>query len=171
MKEYRLSDIPGTLADPEEAGLSKLLPDIKNINKTALSLPLKEAGKTIYDPEIAAFYYNLLESSGWDISSEKGEIASMKYLLLLSGGLEISDGVLTDWFVGRGLVREGNGLMAPLLRDGAFIWLKIAGFLVCALALWLLHKRFSRLAFMATCGISALYALVIIWNLGVILGF
>lgn len=69
VKSYRL-EAPAAAASPEQFSLSELLPDIKLINSSALSLPLKEAGKNIHDPEIARFYFDLLERSGWMIEDD-----------------------------------------------------------------------------------------------------
>ena len=72
---YHLEDIPETDIDSDDPQLEKLLPDIKVINEAALSLPLREAGKNIRDPEIASFYYDYLERAGWDISPNGQEAA------------------------------------------------------------------------------------------------
>ena len=58
---YELTETP----DTENPDVTDILPDIKKISNTALSLPLQEAGKSIRDEEIARFYYELLESLGW----------------------------------------------------------------------------------------------------------
>jgi hypothetical protein len=42
-----------------------LLPDIDNIARKALTLPLVEAGANIHDEEISRYYYELLRDSGW----------------------------------------------------------------------------------------------------------
>ena len=52
---YRLDE---TAADAET------LPNIDNITRQAITLPLLEAGKTIRDREIAEFYQDFLESTG-----------------------------------------------------------------------------------------------------------
>ncbi len=44
----------------------------------------------------------------------------MKYLLILLGGLEISDGIITHFLVGNGLAREGNPLMESIVKEGNF---------------------------------------------------
>ena len=94
----------------------------------------------------------------------------MTYLLFISGGLEILDSILTQWMVGSGLVTEANSLMKPVIMEGNFILFKIVGILVCGVMLYLLHKRFARLAFATASVVSAFYALVIVWNLGVVFG-
>lgn len=63
-------DSPGTTASQEEISLSELLPDIKSIHNSALSLPLIEAGKNIKDKDIARFYYDFLKRAGWMIEND-----------------------------------------------------------------------------------------------------
>ncbi len=53
-----------TTSANSESGMANLLPDIKAINKAALTMPLKEAGKDIKDKEIAQFYNEFLKNSG-----------------------------------------------------------------------------------------------------------
>ncbi|MDD5189760.1 MAG: hypothetical protein PHE50_01815 [Dehalococcoidales bacterium] len=54
----------------DEQGILKTLPDIAGISKTAAMLPLIEAGKKIKDPEIAKFYYDFIQTPGWNIQPE-----------------------------------------------------------------------------------------------------
>ncbi|MFC2123095.1 hypothetical protein ACFLRP_05360 [Bacteroidota bacterium] len=54
----------------DNISLVDLLPDIEKIYKEALTLPYQEAGKQIYDEEIAEFYYLLLQRTGLDITPE-----------------------------------------------------------------------------------------------------
>ncbi len=70
LREYNLEEVPSEASRADQSGLTGLLPDIKNINQTALSLPLQEAGKNIQDKEIAQFYYNFLKDAGWEIQSD-----------------------------------------------------------------------------------------------------
>ena len=46
--------------------LVHLLPDIEKIYEEALTFPLNEAKKSIYDEDIAAFYQRLLERTNLD---------------------------------------------------------------------------------------------------------
>ena len=46
--------------------LVELLPDIEKVYREALLSPLDEAGKNIYDEDIAEYYRLLLERSGLD---------------------------------------------------------------------------------------------------------
>lgn len=70
LHEYELDEPYYKIARAEHSSLVDVLPDIKKINKAAITLPLQEAGKNIHDEEIAQFYYKLLESAGWEIVSK-----------------------------------------------------------------------------------------------------
>ncbi len=48
----------------ETAAGAETLPDIDNITRQAITLPLQEAGKTIQDTEIAEFYQDFLVRTG-----------------------------------------------------------------------------------------------------------
>jgi uncharacterized membrane protein YqjE len=92
----------------------------------------------------------------------------MKLLLVLMSGLEISDGVYTDFAVGKNMVEEGNSLMESLVLSGDFILFKVLGALLCSLCLWLLYKRFRRVALTVTTGVIVFYSAVMVWNLGIV---
>ena len=91
----------------------------------------------------------------------------MKYLLTLLSGFEISDGVITTFFVRNGLVQEGNPLMESIVREGNFLLLKVIGALLCVLILWGMYKRFPKVALMTTSSIVMFYGAVMAWNLSV----
>ena len=67
---YNLDEASLKAVQAEPSSLIRLLPDIKNINQKALSLPLYEAGRNIQDKEIAQFYYKLLKSAGWTVEPD-----------------------------------------------------------------------------------------------------
>jgi hypothetical protein len=50
----------------EQSNLSDLVPDISKINKVALNMPLKEAGKQIQDKELSEFYNRFITRCGVD---------------------------------------------------------------------------------------------------------
>jgi hypothetical protein len=91
----------------------------------------------------------------------------VNYLLALLGGLQLSDGVMTDFLVKNNVVQEGNRIMAPLVSNGSFLVLKIVGAVCCIVALKLLSKRFSKAAFVTGSLVVAFYCGVIAWNIGV----
>ena len=70
VQEYELDEPYTGVAPAEQSSLMELLPDIKNINQKALTLPLQEAGKNIRDEEIARFYYKFLKDAGWTLESD-----------------------------------------------------------------------------------------------------
>lgn len=94
----------------------------------------------------------------------------MRYLLILMSSFKITDGIMTDHFVRQGSVREGNPLVAEIVMDGSFLWLNIAGALLCVLGLWGLSHRFPRLTGITTASITIFYGAAIVWNLSVLLG-
>lgn len=91
----------------------------------------------------------------------------MKLLLLLMCVLEIADGLFTEQAVGEGLAREANQLMESIIIAGDFLLLKVVGAVVCSIGLWLVYKRFPRLAVSTTSGIVLFYSAVMVWNAGV----
>ena len=50
--------------------LVELLPDLEKIYREALTMPLQEAKKKIYDEDIAQYYDRLLERTGLDSVEE-----------------------------------------------------------------------------------------------------
>jgi hypothetical protein len=50
----------------QQSNLSDLVPDITKINKVALNMPLKEAGKQIQDKELSEFYNRFITRCGVD---------------------------------------------------------------------------------------------------------
>ena len=55
-----------TTSTSDNLSLVELLPDIEKIYREALLTPLDEAGKGIYDEDVADYYRLLLERSGLD---------------------------------------------------------------------------------------------------------
>jgi len=91
----------------------------------------------------------------------------MKYLLLIMNGLEVSDGIFTEYAVTRGFVSEANVVMESFVNNGDFFVLKVLGVLVCSLVLWLIYKRFPKTILTVTSGIVIFYAAVMIWNVSI----
>jgi hypothetical protein len=63
---YRLLIEEYQLENPATQDTDTALPDVNHIVRTAMSLPLKEAEKTIRDEEIADFYRKFLDDAGWE---------------------------------------------------------------------------------------------------------
>ena len=70
LREYDLDQESLMAAQTENASLTEVMPDVKNISVKALSLPLLEAGKNIRDKDLAQFYYALLQGAGWKIEAD-----------------------------------------------------------------------------------------------------
>jgi hypothetical protein len=93
----------------------------------------------------------------------------MKALLGLLMIFVILDGVLTELLISRGLVREINPFLQPLVGDFGFIVLKVVGALLCALILWDIYGRFPRLAAVTTWIAVAGYGVIVAWNMSLCL--
>lgn len=93
----------------------------------------------------------------------------MKVLLAIMVQFEVWDGLITSYFVGRGLAKEGNPLMASLVEDGSFIWVKVVGALLCIPALWFIYKRFPKVGISAAAIVVLFYVAIVFWNFKVVL--
>ena len=89
----------------------------------------------------------------------------MKYLLGLLVLLNISDALLTHFLVKLDIATEGNPFLAPLVGQPTFFVLKISGVLLSVVILWDIHRRYPRLAFIATSCFVAVYSMIVLWNL------
>jgi len=54
----------GSASDNSSLGLAGLLPDFEKIYQEALTMPFKKAESKITDPDVAAYYRELMESTG-----------------------------------------------------------------------------------------------------------
>ena len=88
----------------------------------------------------------------------------MKVALALLCVFELVDGLLTRWAVTTGIASEWNPIIGGRVSDWSFVLLKIAGAAACAAALWLVHRRFPRMALISTNFVVALYFVVLSWN-------
>ncbi|MFH0914190.1 MAG: DUF5658 family protein [Chloroflexota bacterium] len=80
---------------------------------------------------------------------------------------EITDGVLTHFLVKRGLAREGNPFLVPIVGETNFLVLKVVGVLLAALILWDVYRHFPRLGLVSTGAFVLLYAGIVLWNLSI----
>jgi hypothetical protein len=88
----------------------------------------------------------------------------MRVLLGTLVAFVILDGLQTEFLIERGLVREVNPFLQPLVGDIGFIILKVVGSLLVAFILWDIYRRFPRVAFIATCIAVAGYGAIVLWN-------
>jgi hypothetical protein len=84
--------------------------------------------------------------------------------LILMAQFQLWDGVITQFFVGSGLARESNILMASMVYSGTFIAVKLLGLMLLIPALWVIYKKFPELALAATSSVTIFYCAVITWN-------
>ena len=64
VQSYDLEKTAANTSDP--SNLSDLLPDISKIEKNAINMPLKEAGKQLKDKDLSDFYSRFITSCGVD---------------------------------------------------------------------------------------------------------
>ncbi len=88
----------------------------------------------------------------------------MLFALLLLAQFQLWDGVMTQLFVSSGLAREANRIVEPLINSGSFLAFKLLGIAALLPLLWLIHKRYPRIAFMVASCLSIFYLGVISWN-------
>jgi hypothetical protein len=88
----------------------------------------------------------------------------MKLLLGVLILFVILDGLLTEFLLRRGVVREINPFLQPLVGDIGFMVLKVVGALLCALLLWDIYRRFPRMAVITTWIAVAGYGVIVVWN-------
>ncbi len=92
-------------------------------------------------------------------------IFRMEYLLVALVVLCVLDGIITNFVVTNGFGREGNPLMKGLVGGWKFPVIKAMGGLLCALILWDIYKRWSKLAVISTSCLVVVLAGIVGWNL------
>jgi len=88
----------------------------------------------------------------------------MKALLGTLIAFVILDGLLTEFLIRRGMAREVNPFLQPLVGDIGFIILKVVGALLVAFILWDIYRRFPRVAVIATWVAVVGYFGIVLWN-------
>ena len=59
-----VSAVDDSNSNNSTGGLADLLPNFEEIYTQALTMPFKKAESKIYDPEIAEYYHELIQSTG-----------------------------------------------------------------------------------------------------------
>ena len=69
-------------------------------------------------------------------------IRTRRFICLLGTliALVVADGLLSQFLIGSGLGTESNPLIISWVSDSSFLYLKLAGALLCALILWDIYK-------------------------------
>jgi len=93
----------------------------------------------------------------------------MIYLLIILISLVVLDGLLTEYLVPGGMVREANPLLEPLVGKTGFMILKVVGALLCAFILWDVHRRYPRVAMISVWIAVVGYFAIVLWNTSLIL--
>ena len=85
--------------------------------------------------------------------------------LLLFCFLQTLDGFLTHSAVNGGLVQEANWLVEQAVSEGSFPLFKLVGAFLCVIILWVVYKRFPKLALLTVSTVVIFYSIVVTWNL------
>jgi hypothetical protein len=96
--------------------------------------------------------------------------AVMLALLALFAFSMLLDTVATQVMVSRGIVHEGNPVMASLISSGHFVGFKVFGLILCSALLWMVYRRFPRLSVSCVLGSLLLCAGILFWNTLIITG-
>jgi hypothetical protein len=99
----------------------------------------------------------------------QGGKKKMMYLLIALVSLVVLDGLLTEYLIPRGGVREANPLLEPLIGQTGFMILKIVGSLICAFILWDVYRRFPKVGTIAAWVAVFAYGVIVIWNTSLII--
>jgi hypothetical protein len=78
--------------------------------------------------------------------------------------VEITDGILTNILIRRGIAREGNPFLINIAGENGFMILKIVGVLLAVVILWDIHRRYPRLAFWTSSVFLLVYCGIVAWN-------
>jgi hypothetical protein len=91
------------------------------------------------------------------------------YLLITLVSFVVLDGLLTEYLVPGGKVREANPFLEPLVGQTGFMIIKTVGALLCAFILWDVYRRFPRIGMIAAWIAVFGYGVIVIWNTSLIL--
>lgn len=89
----------------------------------------------------------------------------MKLILGTLIALVVSDGLISNFLIRRGLAWEGNPLLETLVGGRLFLVIKVLGVLFCTVILWDIYKKWPRLALITSLCFVGLYAGIVFWNL------
>ena len=95
----------------------------------------------------------------------------MMYLLITLVSFVIIDGLLTEYLIPGGKVREANPFLEPLVGQTGFMILKTVGALLCAFILWDVYRRFPRVGMIAAWIAVFGYGVIVLWNTSLIFLF
>jgi hypothetical protein len=98
-----------------------------------------------------------------------GSKKKMMYLLIALVSLVVLDGLLTEYLIPRGRVREANPILEPLVGETAFMIIKAVGALLCAFILWDVYRRFPKVGTIAAWVAVSAYGVIVIWNTSLII--
>lgn len=99
-----------------------------------------------------------------DVQNSAGALR-IRYLLGILVALVTTDSLISQFLIKSRLGHEGNPLIQSLVGQPIFIPLKVFGAVLCALILWDIHRRWPKLALIATSCFVAIYSGIVFWNI------
>ena len=88
----------------------------------------------------------------------------MMYLLIVLVSFVVLDGLLTEYLMDGGRVKEANPFLEPMVGQTGFMILKAVGALLVAVILWDIYRRFPRVAVIAAWIAVVGYLGIVLWN-------
>ena len=89
---------------------------------------------------------------------------NMIFALVLMAQFLMWDAVVTHIFVGNGIVKEANQLVASVVYSGDFLVIKLLSLLALVPVLLILHRFYPKVAFTTTTCVAMFYVGVVTWN-------
>jgi hypothetical protein len=94
---------------------------------------------------------------------------NISLLVIIAAAFQLWDGIITQMYVSRGHVCEGNPLMSPLIKSGIFLPEKIISIIISVLLIYVLSRFSQKIATRATIAVIYLYSVVLVWNYATLL--
>ena len=91
----------------------------------------------------------------------------IKYLLVTLVALVISDGLITQFLVRKGVGYEGNPFLATFVGEWTFLAIKVLGAFLCAFILWDIYKKWANLGRIAIPFFVIIYTGIVFWNISI----
>ena len=98
----------------------------------------------------------------------QGSRKKIVYLLIILVCLVVIDGLITEYLIDGGNASEANPFLASLVGEPAFMIIKAAGALFCALVLLDVYRHFPKTAIITTWIAVAGYLGIVLWNFSLI---
>ena len=90
-------------------------------------------------------------------------------MLTILAVMVVTDGVLTNILIQKGIAREGNPVLVGIAGEASLVILKVAGAILASLVIWDISRRYPRVAFWTASIFLLVYTGIVAWNLYLLL--